>query len=566
MLSECGAAPGAGKRILAAAIGSCVHVAGVYNFLRLARACGYETTFLGPAVPVGRFVEEIERQRPDIVAVSYRLTPSAAEALLTEFERLVDERGLTQPEYVFGGTPPVVEVARRHRVFRECFVAEGDADALRYLRRIPADAASAVRHPEGLLARLAAAAPRPLLRHHFGRPSLAETIEGVQAIAASGAIDVVSIGPDQNAQESFFRPAEQHPEEDGAGGVPLRTADDLRALKLAAACGNHPLLRCYSGTRDLLSWAPMLVETIGNAWAAIPLCWYSQLDGRSDRPVADAIRENQAAMRWHAERGIPVEVNEPHHWGLRGAHDAVTVAAHYLAAYNAKLAGVQTYIAQFMLNTPVGTSYPMDLAKMLAATDLLSELEGDGFRVIRQVRTGLTSLAGDPAVAKGQVVSSLQLGLQLQPDIVHIVGFSEADHAATAAEVIEAGRMVHGLLRNTRGGLPWAEGDFAVAKRRAELFTDARILLWAIGSLCPQSRRASADSLGLADAETIATAIRLGLLDAPHLAGRPGAAGQVATELLDGAWLAVDPRTGHPVRETERVGHLLDAWAAEARA
>ncbi|MGE5559684.1 MAG: cobalamin-dependent protein [Chloroflexota bacterium] len=565
MLSDLNPRPGVGKTILAAAIGGCVHVAGVYNFLRLARAHGYDTCFLGPAVPVARLIGEIERQRPDIVAISYRLTPEAADNLLGELERQVSERGLTGPEYVFGGTPPVVAVARRHRLFQRFFAGEGDAEATAYLRRVPADAEAAL-YPDGLIERLAATSPRPLLRHHFGRPSLAETTAGVRAIAESGAIDIISIGPDQNAQESFFRPSEQRPEEDGAGGVPLRTPADLRGLKQAAAHGNHPLLRCYSGTRDLLQWAPLLVETINNAWAAIPLCWYNQLDGRSDRPVAEAVRENQLAMRWHAERGIPVEVNEPHHWGLRGAHDAVTVAAHYLAAYNARHAGVRTYIAQFMLNTPVGTSYPMDLAKMLAATDLLRELESDDFRIIRQIRTGLTSLATDPAVAKGQVISSLQLGLQLKPDIIHIVGFSEADHAATAAEVIEAGRMAHGMLRNTGGGLPWAEGDFVVAKRRAELLTEARILLWAIGSLSPRTRRAAGDTLGLADPDAIAAAISLGLLDAPQLLGRPGACGEVRTELIDGGWYAVDPETGRPLRESERVGRLLDAYNAGVRA
>lgn len=560
MLTDHRNRPGEGKVILAAAIGSCVHVAGVYSFLRLARNYGYETRFLGPAVPVLTLVAEIERQRPDIVAVSYRLTPSAAENLLRELKEQVTARGLTQPEYVFGGTPPVAAVARRCGLFKACFGSEDETEVISYLRRVPPDSAAET-FPDGLLARLEAVAPRPLMRHHYGRPSLTETIVGVRAIAEAKAIDVISLGPDQNAQESFFRPAEQRPNEDGAGGVPVRTPADLRALKEAAQCGNYPLLRCYAGTRDLLKWAPMLVETINNAWAAVPLCWYSQLDGRSERPVAEAIRENQAAMRWHAERGIPLEVNEPHHWGLRGAHDAVTVAAHYLAAYNARRAGAKTYVAQFMLNTPAGTSYPMDLAKMLAALDLLRELESDDFCIIRQVRTGLTSLATDPAVAKGQLISSLQLGLQLRPHIVHIVGFSEADHAATAAEVIEAGRMVQGMLRNTRDGIPWAEGDLAVARRRAELVAEARVLLWAIGSLSRPASRDPDDELGLADPDAIAAAIRIGLLDAPQLAGRPGAAGRVATALIDGAWHAVDQQTGRPLRETERVGRLLDLYA-----
>lgn len=35
------------KKIVGATLGHCVHVAGILNFLRLAEACGYQTTFLG---------------------------------------------------------------------------------------------------------------------------------------------------------------------------------------------------------------------------------------------------------------------------------------------------------------------------------------------------------------------------------------------------------------------------------------------------------------------------------------------------------------------------------------
>ena len=89
--------------------------------------------------------------------------------------------------------------------------------------------------------------------------------------------------------------------------MPLRHPQDLYDLYQASRCGNYPLLRIYSGTRDLLQWAELAVDSINNAWGAIPLCWYSELDGRSDRPLAAALAENLAAMAWYAERGLPVE-------------------------------------------------------------------------------------------------------------------------------------------------------------------------------------------------------------------------------------------------------------------
>ena len=40
------------KTVVAAALGECVHVAGVTNFLRLAELAGWRTVFLGPAEPI----------------------------------------------------------------------------------------------------------------------------------------------------------------------------------------------------------------------------------------------------------------------------------------------------------------------------------------------------------------------------------------------------------------------------------------------------------------------------------------------------------------------------------
>ena len=40
------------KTVVAAALGECVHVAGVHNFLRLAESAGWRIVFLGPAVSI----------------------------------------------------------------------------------------------------------------------------------------------------------------------------------------------------------------------------------------------------------------------------------------------------------------------------------------------------------------------------------------------------------------------------------------------------------------------------------------------------------------------------------
>lgn len=467
-------------KILGAAIGDCVHVAGVYNFLCLAEEAGYETVFLGPAIPTGTLINAIGREKPDIVGLSYRLTPEAAGRLLPEFRRALVQAGVEVGvaggvRFVFGGTPPVARVARDAGWFEAVFDgSEDDEKVLAWLRSALHSGPAGKAHtrekgvgelngrpplaevpPQTLVERIEAQKPYPLIRHHFGLPSLEATVEGVARIAEAGVLDVISLGPDQNAQESFFRPDEMDPAQDGAGGVPVRRPEDFRAIYQASRRGNYPLVRSYSGTRDLIKMAAILKETVNLAWGAIPLFWYSELDGRSDRRLEQSIAENQEAMAWHARAGIPVEVNEAHHWGLRDAPDAVVVAAGFLAAYNAKKAGVREYVAQFMFNTPPATSFRMDLAKMLAMLDLISELEEEGvFRVWRQTRTGLASLPVDLDRAKGQLASSTMLQMALKPHIVHVVAHCEADHAATPADIIEAVKIARGVIKNCIHGLP----------------------------------------------------------------------------------------------------------------
>ena len=44
------------RTVVAGALGECVHVAGVTNFLRLARDAGWETIYLGPATPISELL------------------------------------------------------------------------------------------------------------------------------------------------------------------------------------------------------------------------------------------------------------------------------------------------------------------------------------------------------------------------------------------------------------------------------------------------------------------------------------------------------------------------------
>ena len=538
------------RTVVAAALGECVHVAGVMNFLRLAEASGWRTVFLGPAVPVEEVIRAARREGAELVGVSYRLTPETGERLLAEFAEAADELRNQGVRFYFGGTPPVAARARALGFFSAVFDGSEEVeDVLASLRDQPLEGLKEEAYPATTLERIRWKDPYPLLRHHFGLPTMAATVEGIRSIANARVLDVISLGIDQDAQENFFHPERQNPRRFGAGGVPVRSAEDYRALYAASRSGNYPLLRTYSGTDDFIRLAEVYLETIHNAWCAIPLFWFNQMDGRGPWDLAGSIREHQQVMGWYGARGIPVELNEPHHWGMRDAPDAVCVVSAYLAAYNAKAFGVTDYIAQLMFNSPPGLSDAMDLAKMAAMLRMIAPLEDDQFHIWRQTRTGLLSYPLEISAARAHLSASIYLQMALRPHIVHIVGHTEADHAATAEDVIEAARMARRAIENALRGAPDLLADPAVQARIEVLQHEAGLILAAIRTLA----QTGADPL--TDPQVLALAVQKGILDAPQLRNNPFAPGRVRTTILNGACVTVDEK-GQAVAEEERLQSL----------
>jgi methylmalonyl-CoA mutase cobalamin-binding subunit len=549
------------KTVIAAALGECVHVAGISNFLRLAESAGWRTVFLGPAVPIEEVLAAAKREQAELVGVSYRLTPETGERLLGDFAEAASELRERGVRFAFGGTPPVVERANALGFFERAFDgSEPVEEILAYLKGQQAAGPGDANYPQTTVERIQWKSPYPILRHHFGLPTMEDTLRGIEKIADAKALDVISLGIDQDAQENFFHPERQDPRRKGAGGVPVRTEEDYRALYAASRRGNFPLLRTYSGTDDFIRLAEMYADTIHIAWCAIPLFWFNQMDGRGPWDLEGSIREHQQVMQWYGEHNIPVELNEPHHWGMRDSSDAVFVVSAFLSAYNARAFGVKDYIAQMMFNSPPGLSDAMDLAKMLTVMDLISPLAltpdpspagrgGNRFHIWKQTRIGLLSHPLDPEAARGHLAASTYLQMALRPHIYHIVGHTEADHAATAEDVIIASRIARRAIENAMGA-PDLTADPRIAQRRAELVSEANAILDAIRSL---SGPEAGDPF--TDAATLARAVTSGILDAPQLVNNKFGRGQVRTRIVDGACVSVDEE-GHPISERERISKL----------
>ncbi|HSQ16917.1 MAG TPA: cobalamin-dependent protein [Anaerolineales bacterium] len=540
------------KTVLAAALGECVHVAGISNFLRLAEAAGWRTIFLGPAVPIAQVIAAAQAEKADLVGISYRLTPETGERLLGEFAEAASELHEKGMRFAFGGTPPVAARAQALGFFEQVFDGSQPPEAvLAYLKGQKPGHQAESDYPQTTVERIRWKAPYPLLRHHYGLPTMPATLDGIARIADAQALDVISLGIDQDAQANFYHPERQDARRTGAGGVPVRSADDYRSLYAVSRQGNFPLLRTYSGTDDFIRLAEMYVETIHIAWCAIPLFWFNQMDGRGPWDLEGSIREHQQVMAWYGSHGIPVELNEPHHWGMRDAPDVVFVVAAYLSAYNARAFGVRDYIAQLMFNSPPGLSDAIDLAKMLAVLELIAPLaQGDDFRIWRQTRTGLLSYPLEPAAARAHLAASIYLQMALRPHIVHIVGHTEADHAATAEDVIEASQLARRAIDNALRGQPDMSADPRVQARCAQLVTEAQGTLKAIQNLA-----AAGVADPLTDPATLAQAVTSGILDAPQLKNNRFGKGQIRTRIIAGACEAVDA-SGRPLSEQQRMEEL----------
>lgn len=537
------------KIIIGASIGNCVHVAGVYHFLQIARNEGYEAIFLGPAVSLDRIFDEIDQRRPDVVALGYRLTPDNVTVLL---ERIKKKYLSLQyrPQMVFGGTAPVSAVAMQYDIFS--FISDGfddERDAVRFFRgEIFSD--KGYETQKSLTDRVSNVYPVPILRHHFGLPSLEDTIKGVKEISEAKVLDVISLGPDQNAQQYFFNQKKMQHDFDGAGGVPIRTEEDLCRLKEASYCGNYPLMRCYSGTSDVFRYADMLLKTIDNAWAAIPIFWYNELDGRGNRPIETSINESLNLIKWHAEKGVPIECNDPHHWVLRDAHDVISVVTAYIAAYIAKKLGVNEYISQYMFNVPAGISFSMDLARVLAMDEMVTSLIDEKFVVYKQTRAGLPLFHPNSNIAKGQLAASTFMQMSVRPHIIHVVGFCEADHAASAKEVIESCNIVKGVIKHTLGENFAIESAPEIVNRKNHLINEAKYILTYIYDKYEYRTEP------LLDANILADIVKLGILDAVHIVRGKKFNGNLHTAFHNGACDAIDSITHEVLSEQKRLAGL----------
>jgi hypothetical protein len=110
--------------------------------------------------------------------------------------------------------------------------------------------------------------------------------------------------------------------------------------------------------------------------------------------------------------------------------------------------------------------------------------------------------------------------------------------------------MARQAIDNAVKGQPDPTLDPMVQARTRWLVAEAQLTLQAIRALSPDS----ADPL--TDPDTLGKAVRLGIMDAPHLKNSRIARGAIQTRIINGACEAVDEK-GHPINEFQRLAAFL---------
>ncbi len=213
-----------------------------------------------------------------------------------------------------------------------------------------------------------------------------------------------------------------------------------------------------------------------------------------------------------------------------------------------------------MFNVPNMLSFSMDLARVMAQIELVESLADDSFNIYRQTRAGLPFLSGDLDTAKGQLAASTYLQMAVNPHIIHVVGYSEAEHAATPEVVIESCKIVRGVIRSVLHGGVNECSDPNVIARKDELVSEARELL----TFILQQYGDSSDD-PFSDPEVLSDCIRRGIIDAPHIKKTEKFRGILTTRVIDGKCVAFDEDRKKVITERERLQQLMEVGNVKSK-
>lgn len=550
------------------------HTEGMHQAGKIARLGGVECVLLRPSVDLTNLCEAIKKYQPKYVGLSYRLTPEVGCAELEKAVNYLFYEGVLKDtdevKICFSGLPQTIEMLRdkvshfplkvelceqypealdraketvaffdtikdRERVLellKEEIVPKGikllDELADEVVRgddykneeplRIPSDAALSdytLRIKESSI---------PVLRTHFGIPdkTIEPTVEGIKEIAEARVIDEISLGSSDLSQRYFGQP-EMFERFKNDGGVPYKTPEDLRKLFFATRRGNYPSLKPYCHVKDLVPFVKTCIDCglLKGAHQAVPLFWFNEMDGRGAMSVRESIFEHFECIKELVKYGIPVEMNDPNQWSSRLAHDTIISSSYALICAVMTMCGVKDMVFQMQMNKPKEVGDYADLAKMGAGLELIHALKNPNQNVYIETRTGIESLSPDMNKAKWQLGRSTLLQMCMNPQIIHVVSYCEANYAARPADIIDSSRLIRRAVRVFRENEQDIRKELnnpIITTRKDYLVQESKYLLDRIAQEHPSYHSCSHLKALLpfvADAGVLSTAVEKGIFTAP---------------------------------------------------
>ena len=182
-------------------------------------------------------------------------------------------------------------------------------------------------------------------------------------------------------------------------------------------------------------------------------------------------------------------------------------------------------VLQMQFNKPKETGDYADLAKMSAGMEMARRISmgrKNPAPIFRETRTGIESLSADMDLAKWQLARSTFLQMCMDPHIIHIVSYCEANYAARPADIIDSSRLIRRavrIFRQNKEDIMKEVNVPLVKERRDWLIKESTYLLEQIAKLHPQYKPCPLEAMAfyLGNEDVIASSIEQKLMTAPGI-------------------------------------------------
>ena len=554
------------------------HTEGLHNASKIAALGGVESYILPPSLDYNDFYNAIDKYKPHFIGLSYRQNEEVAVRELFKVVNYFYSTGLVKDtddvKVQFAGLPKTIKILedKIHELPLKVYLVKASPNVLERVTEtvdyfeIKHDREAIIQKvyeelvPKGIeiFNQLADEAVRgddyknepplpipsvkacgdyitrireselPVLRSHFGIPdkTIKPTVEGIKQLAEARVLDEVSLGSSDLSQRYFGHP-EMFEQLKNDGGVPYKDFADLVALYQASRYGNFPGVKPYCHVTDLVGFVHQCLDAgmLKGVHQAVPLFWFNELDGRGPALVRPNIKEHFACVRELAKYGIPVEMNDPNQWSSRWAHDTIIVTSYALISAVMTMCGVENMVLQMQFNKPKETGDYADLAKMSAGMEMARRISlgrRNPAPIFRETRTGIESLSADMNLAKWQLARSTFLQMCMDPQIIHIVSYCEANYAARPADIIDSSRLIRRavkIFRQHKADIMKEANVPIVTERRDYLIKESTWLVNEIAKLNPKYQPCPLEAIAqyIGDEDVIASSIEKKYMSAPGI-------------------------------------------------